>query len=127
MTTTIANRIALGDRALELRLSPRATAALAAPGAPLAIEMELYFSCLLRKRVYFRTEARADVAAQARLNERVTVSFRPVMTKACSVREAEGAPELETFPLKRVAAFTPHWLALDYRAGRWTGDFGFAD
>ncbi len=124
---TTGDRITLGNRALELRLSPRASAALAAPGAPLAIEMELYFSCLLRKRVYFRAEARADVAAQARLNERVTVSFRPVMTKACAVNATAGAPELEAFPLQRVAAFTPHWLALDYHAGRWTGDFGFAD
>lgn len=117
-------RIRLGERELELRLSERARAALEARTAPLEIELELYFSCLLRKRVNFLEAPRADVAARAMLTERVSVSFRPVMTEACAVH-AVDRPELSYLPLVRTAAFTPRWLALDYRDGVFSGAFGY--
>jgi hypothetical protein len=118
-------RIALGSRELELRCTSRASAALAAAREPLDIELELYFSCLIRKRVQVRREARTDVAARGRVNEQVTVSFRPVMTKACGVHDVAGAPDLESIPLVRETAFTPKWLALDFRHGDWVGEFGY--
>jgi hypothetical protein len=87
--------------------------------------MELYFSCFIRKRVYFRDVGREDVAMRALLAGRVSVSFRPVMTQACRVAEAGDAPDLEALPLVRATPFTPKWLALDYAKGRWSGSFGF--
>lgn len=120
-----ATPITLGDRQLELRCTPRAAAALAATREPLDIELELYFSCLIRKRVHMRREARTDVAARARVNPQVTVSFRPVMTKACAVHDVAGAPDLESIPLVRGSAFTPKWVSLDFRHGDWIGEFGY--
>jgi hypothetical protein len=119
------SRVALGSRELELRFTPRATAQLDAELEPLDIELELYFSCLIRKRVYVRREPRADVTARGRVNEHVTVSFRPVMTKACAVHDVAGAPDLEPIPLVRPGAFTPKWLHLDFRHGDWVGEFGY--
>lgn len=115
----------LGARRLDLRFSPRAARQLQVQRDPLDIEMELYFSCLIRKRLVFHASARADAAARARLTDRVSVSFRPVMTKACSVRDVVGAPDVETMALVRPAAFTPKWLALDYVRGQWSGEYGF--
>lgn len=112
----------LGHRDLEVRLSRAAQAALAA--GPLVVEMELYFSCLIRKRVLFPAAPRAD-ATCAQLDERVTVCFRPVMTRQCAVSGVQGSPELEAFPIRRPEAFLPKWLALDYRHGNWSGEFGF--
>lgn len=120
----IGARILLGSRELELRLTARARAALAAQRTPLDIELELYFSCLLRKRVHFRASPRQDVACRAALTDKVSVSFRPVMARSCAV-QAQEVPELEYLPLAHPGAFTPKWLALDYRAGRWLGEFGF--
>jgi hypothetical protein len=117
--------IRLGERSVELRASDRAERALRDRAGPLDIEMELYFSCFLRKRVLFRDAGRDDVAARATLAGRVTVSFRPVMTQACRVAEAGEVPETEALALARVAPFTPKWLALDYDKGRWSGSFGF--
>lgn len=118
-------RVALGNRELELRCTPRAAARLAAEREPLDIELELYFSCLIRKRVHVRRAARADVSARGRVSEQVTVSFRPVMTKACAVHEVAGAPDLEPIPLVRESAFTPKWASLDFRHGDWVGEFGY--
>ena len=117
--------VRFGERDIQLRLNDRARAQLAREPTPLDIEMELYFSCLLRKRVYFRTALHPDCAARANLTAQVSVSFRPVMTKGCSIGEVEGEPEVEMLPLVRTAAFTPRWLALDYTGGRWSGEFGY--
>jgi hypothetical protein len=116
-------RLRLEGRELELRLTSRAARALRALSEPLDIELELYFSCFLRKRVNFRAQPREDVQSRARLTELATVSFRPVMTRACPVRDA--TPDVEHLPLVRARAFTPRWLALDFARGRWCGRFGF--
>ncbi|MBI3570740.1 MAG: hypothetical protein HY082_06500 [Gammaproteobacteria bacterium] len=115
----------LGTRLVELRLSERARAQLARATGPLDIEMELYFSCLLRKRLRFLETPHTDVAARAALTENVSVSFRPVMTHACSISDTVGEPAVEGVPLVRNAAFTPKWLALDHVRGKWSGEFGY--
>ncbi len=119
-------RILLGSRQLELRLTARARAALEARHAPLDIELELYFSCLLRKRVNFLAVPHQDVASRAVLTDLVSVSFRPVMTQACAV-QAVDVPNVEYLPLRRADIFTPRWLALDHHDGRWFGEFGFCE
>lgn len=114
----------LGGRTLELRLSASAQRRLAAGGAPLVAEMELYFSCLIRKRVRFPAAPHAG-ATCVRVGEHLTVCFRPVMTRACAVEGVEGSPELEAFPIWRPEAFLPRWLELDWRGHAWSGEFGF--
>jgi hypothetical protein len=115
----------LGERELELRLSARAEKQLARQRQALDIEMELYFSCLIRKRVHFRAPPINEVAVRAVLTDNVSVSFRPVTSRACSVREAGEAPDVVTLPLVRLRAFTPKWLAVDYARGVWSGNFGY--
>ncbi len=116
--------ITLANKSVEIRLSPRASAALAQRATPLLVEMELLFSCLIRKRVLFYEQGAENGTA---VSKALAVSFRPVMTRACSIASLEGSPPLEDFPLKNVQAFVPHWLSLDFRHGQWAGDFGYAD
>jgi hypothetical protein len=112
------------NRDLEVRLSTAACAALAARGAPLVVEMELYFSCLIRKRLLFLSAPHTD-ALCATVDRSLTVCFRPVMTRQCALRDVEGEPPLESFPIKRPEAFLPKWLVLDFRRGAWSGEFSF--
>jgi len=116
--------VCLAQRDLEVRLSGAASAALVARSAPLIVEMELYFSCLIRKRVQFLSAPHPD-AFCASLNEYLSVCFRPVMTRKCVLSEVEDKPELEGFPIVRPEAFVPKWLALDFRHGAWSGEFSF--
>jgi hypothetical protein len=113
------------SRTLEIRLTPRAKRALSDVRAPLDFELELYFSCLIRKRINVREAPRVDAAAVGKLSDEVSVSFRPVMTKSCSVNEVVGSPDLDTFPIVNSRAFTPKWLELDHERGRWQGEFGW--
>lgn len=114
--------VILSDRNLEIRISPAAERALAARATPLLAEMELLFSCLIRKRVRF-SERVADDAIQA--CEGLAVRFRPVMTRVCAVSDVGGAPPLEDFPIADPRPYVPRWLSIDFRQGAWRGEFGY--
>jgi hypothetical protein len=115
--------ITLHDKLLEVRLTSAAQKALAKRTRPLVAEMELLFSCLLRKRVHF-----GDVTAQSTpVNDRLAVRFRPIMTRRCSVAEGGASPPSDHFPLQNPRPYVPNWLAIDFRRGVWVGEFGYAD
>ena len=115
--------IQLNGKPLKITLSRAAQQALAARTSPLLAEMELYFSCLIRKQVRFHEQGEnADAVA---VNEQLRVRFHPVMSQGCSVDEHADGPPLADFPIVHGERFSPQWLALDYRHGRWHGDFGY--
>jgi len=115
--------ITLHDKSLEIRLSRAAQKALALRDTPLVAEMELLFSCLLRKRVHFGEAAELSTP----VNDCLAVRFKPIMTRRCSVAEGGASPPSEGFPLENPRPYVPNWLAIDYRRGEWVGNFGYAD
>lgn len=116
------NTVTLGGKPVRVELSRAAERALTERSRTLLAEMELYFSCLIRKRVRFRDEA--GEAGSVPVNEHLHVRFRPVMTAKCEI-DPDGPPPLTDFPIARPEAFTPSWLRVDYRDGEWVGDYGF--
>lgn len=95
---------------------------------PLHVEMELYFSCLVRKRLLFKPlppqpERRDPLTS---LGGQLHLGFRPVATEHCRIADlGDEAPPLETMPVKNPARFVPHWIRIDYRKGQWQGEFGY--
>ncbi|MEO1766836.1 hypothetical protein [Thiobacter aerophilum] len=115
--------ILLHRKPLDIVLSPRAEAALANLAEPLVAEMELYFSCLIRKAVRFRSLAGESDAVC--VSEKLYVRFRPVVAKACGAKVADGPPPLTEVEVCHVEAFQPSWLSIDYQDGTWRGAFGY--
>ncbi len=115
--------VILHDKPLEVRLTRSAQKALERRETPLVAEMELLFSCLLRKRVYFGGSAEQSTP----VSDRLAVRFKPIMTRRCSVAEGGASPPSESFPLENPRPYVPNWLAIDYRRGEWVGNFGYAD
>ena len=112
------------DKIVQISLSPAAKAELQRREAPLHVEMELYFSCLIRKQVRFREQL--DSPFVTPVADKLVLGFRPVMTKSCSVHDHEDAPPpLSDFPIQKPESYIPHWLKLDYRNGKWSGEFGY--
>lgn len=111
---------------LDVRLSEAARQALARRGQPLCVQLELLFSCMLRKQVHFPQIQHPDALALDAGSPSLRVWFRAVGTKTCLISD-QPVPDLQTFPLRRTEPFKPRWLALDYRDGRWSGQFGYAD
>jgi len=111
-----------------VEISDAAKKQLAKRTTPLFVEMELYFSCLLRKeiRIYETLRGQIDEVFAAQLSDSLHISFRPVMTKSCSVSSCEGEkPPLSDFPIKKPQSYVPKWLKLDFKKGEWCGDFGY--
>jgi hypothetical protein len=111
--------------ALEIRISKAATRALQDRAAPLLVLAELYFSCLIRKRLYFPEQVMADAERLPTDHPLLQIYFRPVMGVSCKV-SATDKPPLTHFPIQKPQAFIPKWISIDFAAGQWRGEFGFA-
>jgi len=115
----------IGRKSLKLHVSRRAEARLKQRSEPLLLEMELYFSCLIRKRVYVRESAEGIEAIS--VNDRLKIWFRPVVTRTCAISECErDNPPVVDMPIVDPGRYFPRWLTLDYRAGQWRAEFGYA-
>ncbi|GMR08927.1 MAG: hypothetical protein BMS9Abin26_1937 [Gammaproteobacteria bacterium] len=115
--------IELGGKTIQIDLSKAAQHALTRRTTPLLAELELYFSCLLRKRVNFR-ETRPDVTT-VKVNDELAIFFRPVMTRQCGQDFEGDEPPVTDFPIVNPAAFIPKWVRIDFQHGQWSGDFGY--
>lgn len=118
-------RITMNGREVEVRWTPAAARALAARSEPLYVELELYFSCLVKKFVHFRDQPRRGHAVP--VSDRLLVYFRPVTSTACTFEVAERLgrqPEkdIDSEALHRVA---PKRVFIDHVDGQWRGDYQF--
>ena len=117
--------VVVDGRSIRLTVSDAAQAQLARRSEALFLELELYFSCLVRKRVHVR-ELNGDTNTHA-LSDKLVVRFRPVVTESCAMREVErDNPPVRDMPIVRPERYFPHWLTLDYRRGEWRAEFGYA-
>ena len=111
----------LGDYPLLVRWTERAERALSTRARPLAIEMQIYFSCVVKKRVLFLDESGGNVF---RFGSTLNLSFRPVEASSCDpVTFAAYYPERRPFTSPAARRMHPRELRLDYRKGRWHGEF----
>lgn len=117
--------VILHGKAVALTLTSRARRALADLSEPLVVEMELYFSCLIRKAVRFCAHSPDREATQA--GDKLYVRFRPVGSRACGLKLSEGKPRLDDFPVANPRAYTPDWVRVDFKRGEWLGEFGYGE
>lgn len=122
---TLSTNIEILGKVIALKMSKAAEKNLALQDKPLCLEMELYFSCMIRKQVNIRE--RIDSEYSVKVSDKLEVGFRPVMTSTCSVSSCEGdSPPVSDFPIEKPERYIPHWLKLDYKKGQWLGEFGYA-
>lgn len=108
---------------VRVHISGRAIKALEQREQVLVAEMELYFSCLIRKQVIFREAANSIYTAQ--FSNQLHVAFHPVMTQACGKHYQGDAPPLADFPIVNAKPYVPKWLKLDFKNQQWLGEFGY--
>lgn len=119
--------VTINGRPVRVEWSDAAAQALAQRPAPLYVELELYFSCLVKKFVHFRADARGKTAVA--VTDKLFVYFRPVTSTACTFAVAEQLgrqPEIdiESAALSHIA---PKQVRIDYVEGAWRGSYSFLD
>ncbi len=115
-------QITIQGKSVVVSLSKSAVKALALRNKTLVAEMELYFSCLIRKQVRFKENLQGDLV---NITEQLAIRFRPVMTKSCGIDYEGNEPPLTDFSIQKPEAFIPHWLKIDFKKNEWVGEFGF--
>ena len=114
-------RIQFRGKNLDIRWTRRADNALNVRSIPLTAEMQLYFSCVVKKRVLFHDETSLE---KTHATNKLDISFRPVQSTACSPEEfANNYPVNGEFESSAALKMRPSQLCLDFINGQWQGEF----
>ncbi len=117
--------IELYGKSVRIELSAAAERALERRDNPIFAEVQLIFGCMIAKRVWFHDDAHEQAVA---VNPKLRVWFRPARyEKSCSLDDIDDGAVASDYPM--VAGrrgFVPDIVRVDYRAGKWVGDFSYS-
>lgn len=126
------------EKPVTVKLSQPAVEQSAKLESTLLIEIQIYFSCLLGKRLAFYADTALSGAWQVekepfatmiddaqKLTDHIYVRFNTVMTKACPVSDYAGPPPVTDFTIKNQKPYVPSWLNIDFKNGEWSGEYGW--
>ena len=125
--------IDLKGKRIDVEITDVALTVLNRSDSPILAELELYFSCLIRKKINFRDQGNEEDCVP--VIDNLNFRYRPVMTRVCGkdyeTEFAESAgtkePPLTDFPIKNIKPYIPTWVKIDFRNGQWKGEFGFTE
>jgi len=125
-------------KSIDIKLSDTANEQQSKLNSVLLIEIQIYFSCLLGKRLAFYSEQALEGAWQLtpvefknaiesaqKLTNSIFVRFNTVMTKSCPVGDYIGPPPVTDFSIANQKPYVPNWLDIDYKNGQWSGQYGW--
>ena len=120
------SRALFSDRDLQLKLSRSAKKELQGLNTPLYVEMELYFSCMVRKVVRFHQSLPEDKEFVP-VADKLAVSFNSVAAAACSATGNDSGKDSNASSSGQASVkFMPQWLEIDFSKGEWSGSFGYS-
>ena len=106
---------------LEVMWTSRAEIALRQRDEALLAELQLYFSCVVQKRVLFHTQSEHDYVV---VNEYLKLCFRPVEALACDAEHfAKHHPVKQQLSSRSATRMHPKQCLIDYVKDQWQGEF----
>ena len=88
---------------------------------PLIIEMQLYFSCTVKKRVLFHDQSDFETIP---VNKHFSLAFHPVEASSCDPLEfAKNFPVKRVFDSSGALKMSPSELVFDFKNDQWIGHF----
>jgi hypothetical protein len=113
--------IYLNGKSLRIELTHRADNALQLRDTPLIVEMQLYFSCVVKKRLLFHNETGLEKTV---VSDKLSLAFRPVEALSCDpVEFANKYPVKRQLTSKSAIQMHPSLLQVDFKQGNWSGQF----
>lgn len=123
MNAPLSRTVEINGRPVSVEWTKAAARELAQRAQPLVVELELYFSCLVKKFVHFHeTSPQRDNVS---VSDKLAVFFRPVTSTACSFEVADRLgrqPEIE-IDTPNVRKIAPKRVRLDFVRGVWQGSY----
>ena len=118
-------QVTLNGRTVSVEISSSAMQALSLRATPLYVELELYFSCLVKKFVHLREDSRGKEPVT--VTDKLLLYFRPVTSTACTFEVAERLgrqPEMDV-DCEALHHVAPKRVRIDYKGGKWSGSYEF--
>ena len=113
--------VVLDQQTLAVSWTRRAEQAIAKLAQPLGIEMQLYFSCMVKKRVIFSDKSSAGYSM---MTEKIGIMFNCVQSNSCDPEEfAAHYPEKKILNTRASLKMHPKELFIDYKKNEWVGEF----
>ena len=114
----------INQREVELGWTERAEIEMKRLDSALIVELQLYFSCVVKKRMLFHRQP-VDINT-VRVSDRLELAFRPIASAVCDPREfAASYPIGRELVTHRAARMLPRRVEIDYRQGNWEGQFQY--
>ncbi len=115
--------VELNGKRVSVTVSDAARRHLSSTKVPTLLEVELYFSCLIKKSCHFNRAE--DVENTARVMDGLYLKFRASMTRKCAIDEFDKE-KADSFPIVNQRPYIPNWVKVDFAKGQWAGEFGYA-
>ena len=88
---------------------------------PLVVEMQIYFSCVVKKRVLFHQSDESDTVA---VTNKMAIGFNVVESNSCDpVEFANNFPVKNRFNSIAASKMHPKKVSIDFSKEGWTGEF----
>lgn len=115
--------IDIRGKKMKIMYSQRAEKALQQRKTALIAELQLYFTCVVQKRVIFHEHTVLDTITA---NPKLKIAYHTVQSNACDpVEFAEKHPVKNELNSKGALSMRPSLFKIDCQNGEWTGDFSF--
>ena len=115
--------IVIRGKKMDIMYSRRAEKALQQRSHPLIAELQLYFTCVVQKRVNFHEQSDFDTITA---NPKLKIAYHTVQSSECEpVEFAEKHPVKKELNSKGANSMRPSLFQIDYKNGQWLGDFSF--
>ena len=115
--------IDIRGKKMAIMYSKRAERALELRTKPLIAELQLYFTCVVQKRVNFHEYSDLETIIA---NPKLEIAYHTVQSDVCDpVEFAEKHPVKKELTSKGANSMRPSLFKIDYKNGQWTGDFSF--
>ena len=114
-------KILMNDKSLEVSWTKRANQVLSQRNYPLFVEMQIFFSCVVKKRVLFHDSCEHESQF---VSDNLRVLIRPVEAASCDpVEFAKNYPEKRELESSKAIKMRARSLSIDYINGEWVGEF----
>jgi len=132
------SQLVFHKKTIDIKLSPAALSNSQQLQSKLIIEIQIYFSCLMGKRLAFYSDQNIHGTWQVEnkefnilledaqaINDNIFIRFNTVMTKSCPVSDQLGPPPVSDFKIKNQTPYVPSWLNIDFKDGQFCGEYGW--
>lgn len=124
--TILGATISINARPIRVEWTQRAQYELDHRSLPLVVELEVYFSCMVKMNIHFLDAPKNNNLTTA-ISDKLLMYFRPVTSTDCSLEHGTKLgrqPEIELHN-KAVAGMVPKHVFIDFKDKKWVGGFDY--